>query len=77
VAFDLVRVLRTDYLIDDFQRIYFVLDDFEQLFHAGYDTDFAPIYRRYAHTPGIAPGALLPTDQVITRGTQQRAGSAP
>jgi phenylalanine-4-hydroxylase len=77
VAFDLVRVLRTDYLIDDFQRIYFVLDDFEQLFHAGYDTDFAPIYRRYAHTPGIAPGELLPTDHVIARGTQQRAGSAP
>jgi phenylalanine-4-hydroxylase len=76
VGFDLERVMRTEYLIDDYQRIYFVLEDFEQLFHAGYDTDFAPIYRQFARTPGIAPGALLPTDRVITRGTQQRNGKA-
>ena len=29
IAFDLERVMRTDYLIDDFQRTYFVIDDFE------------------------------------------------
>jgi phenylalanine-4-hydroxylase len=70
VAFDLERVMRTEYLIDDYQRIYFVLDDFEQLFHAGYDTDFAPLYRQYARTRGIAPDVLLPGDRVVTRGTQ-------
>lgn len=65
IAFDLHRVMRTDYLIDNFQQTYFVIDSFEQLFHAGYDTDFAPIYRQYKDTPGIAPDAILPGDKLI------------
>ncbi|MBC7983893.1 MAG: phenylalanine 4-monooxygenase [Candidatus Obscuribacterales bacterium] len=72
IGFDLVRVMRTNYLIDDFQKTYFVLDSFEQLFHAGYDTDFAPIYKRYADEPGFAPDHVLAVDKVIARGTQQR-----
>ncbi len=74
VGFDLERVMRTLYLIDDYQRIYFVLDDFEQLFHAGYDTDFAPLYRQFGRTAGLAPEVLHPTDRLISRGTGQRAG---
>jgi phenylalanine-4-hydroxylase len=70
VAFDLERIMRTRYLIDDFQRIYFVLDSFEQLFHAGYDTDFGPLYARNRDLPPIAPEQLLPTDRIISRGTQ-------
>jgi phenylalanine-4-hydroxylase len=69
VAFDLERVMRTDYRIDTFQRMYFVIDSFEQLFRAGYDTDFGPLYERIGKQPGIAPEALLPTDRVISRGT--------
>jgi phenylalanine-4-hydroxylase len=69
IAFDLVRVMRTDYLIDDFQQSYFVLEDFEQLFHAGYDTDFAPIYRQYHNEPGYSPQSVLPTDRVISLGS--------
>ncbi|HMN46962.1 MAG TPA: phenylalanine 4-monooxygenase [Povalibacter sp.] len=69
IAFDLERVLRTDYLIDDYQQTYFVIDSFEQLFHAGYDTDFAPFYRQFANTPGIAPDVVLPTDRLIGTGT--------
>jgi phenylalanine-4-hydroxylase len=72
IGFDLVRVMRTNYLIDDYQKTYFVLENFEQLFHAGYDTDFAPIYARYADEPGFAPDHVLPSDSVITQGTQQR-----
>jgi phenylalanine-4-hydroxylase len=68
VAFDLVRVMRTDYLIDDFQKTYFVLESFDQLFHAGYDTDFAPIYQRYANEPGFPPTSLQPSDRVISKG---------
>lgn len=68
VAFDLERVLRTDYLIDDYQQVYFVIDSFEQLFEAGYNTDFAPLYRRFANTEGIAPDVLLPTDRVVDAG---------
>jgi phenylalanine-4-hydroxylase len=52
--FDLVRVMRTEYRIDDFQRTYFVLDSFEQLFEACYNTDFAPVYRQYGATPPLA-----------------------
>lgn len=65
IAFDLERVMRTRYLIDNFQRVYFVLDSFEQLFHAGYDTDFAPLYRHYADLPPIAPESLLPGDRIL------------
>jgi phenylalanine-4-hydroxylase len=72
IGFDLVRVMRTNYLIDDFQKAYFVLDSFEQLFHAGYDTDFAPIYERYADEPGYASDQLLSTDSVIAKGSQLR-----
>jgi len=68
IAFDLERVLRTDYLIDDYQQTYFVIDSFEQLFHAGYDTDFAPFYRQFANTLGIAPDVVLPTDRLIGAG---------
>jgi phenylalanine-4-hydroxylase len=69
VAFDLERVLRTDYLIDDYQQIYFVIDSFEQLFEAGYNTDFTPLYRQFANTEGIAPDVVLPTDRLV--GIQQ------
>ena len=65
IAFALERVMRTDYLIDNYQQTYFVLDSLEQLFHAGYETDFAPIYERYAATAGIAPDAVLPADRLI------------
>jgi phenylalanine-4-hydroxylase len=65
IAFELERVMLTNYLIDDFQQTYFVIDDFEQLFHAGYDTDFGPIYQRFHDVPGIAPDAVLPTDRLI------------
>jgi phenylalanine-4-hydroxylase len=68
VAFDLVRVMRTDYLIDDYQQTYFVLDNFDQLFHAGYDTDFAPIYQQYADQPGYPPDELLPADKLVASG---------
>jgi phenylalanine-4-hydroxylase len=65
IKFSLERVMLTDYLIDDFQQTYFVIDSFEELFRLAYGTDFAPIYRKYRDIPGIAPNAVLPTDQVL------------
>jgi phenylalanine-4-hydroxylase len=65
IGFDLERVMRTDYLIDAFQQTYFVLDSFDQLFHAGYNTDFAPIYAQFGNTPGISPSTVLPTDRLV------------
>jgi phenylalanine-4-hydroxylase len=72
IGFDLVRVMRTDYLIDDYQKTYFVLESFDELFHAGYDTDFAPIYKRHADESGFAPELVFPSDNVLTRGTLRR-----
>ena len=68
IAFDLARVMRTDYLIDAYQKTYFVVDSFEQLFRSAYDTDFAPIYRAHRDQAGIAPDAVLPTDVVLNAG---------
>ena len=45
VAFDLERVMRTNYLIDDFQQTYFVIESFQTLLDECY-RDFGPIYAR-------------------------------
>jgi phenylalanine-4-hydroxylase len=75
IAFDLERVIRTDYLIDAYQQTYFVVEGFEQLFRNSYERDFAPLYRAYRDQPGIPPSTLLPTDQIVTRGTEAAAGA--
>jgi len=65
LRFELTRVMRTDYRIDAFQRTYFVLDSFEQLFLACYGTDFAPLYLRYGAEQPLAPDARLPGDAPV------------
>lgn len=70
IAFDLERVMRTDYRIDDFQQNYFVIDSFEQLLNATLHTDFAPLYDRLQHQRDIAVAELVPQDQILTLGTQ-------
>ncbi len=62
IAFDLQRVLRTDYLIDSYQKTYFVLDDIEQLFDSVLDADFDQFFAQ-AHEPALAPDARLASDQ--------------
>jgi phenylalanine-4-hydroxylase len=69
IGFDLERVMRTDYLIDDYQRTYFVIDDYRDLFEAVLHTDFVPLYARYARSPGFTPGTVLPADRVLHVGT--------
>lgn len=61
IAFDLARVLRTDYRIDRFQDTYFVIDSFRQLVEAT-APDFAPLYERVRREPVLAPDAALPSD---------------
>jgi len=68
LAFDLRRVLRTRYRIDDLQECYFAIDGFAALLELA-QIDFAPLYRALEGAPDIAPGAVLPEDRVITRGT--------
>ena len=72
LGFDLERVMRTLYRIDDFQQVYFVIDSIDQLKR---DTlqDFGPIYQRLDGAADIAIDAVLPSDRVFTRGTQAYA----
>jgi len=73
LGFDLQRVMRTEYRIDDFQQNYFVIDSFEDLLETTLETDFAPVYRQLESLPDIEISEILPSDRVITRGTQKYA----
>lgn len=73
IGFDLKRVMRTDYRIDDFQQNYFVIPSFEELLRATVETDFAPLYAELAGEADIPVATILPEDEVITRGTQEYA----
>ena len=68
IGFDLRRVMRTAYRIDDFQETYFVIDSFEGLL-AATAVDFGPIYRDLAGAEPLAPDTVLAEDEVIHRGT--------
>ena len=73
IGFDLQRVMRTRYRIDDYQQTYFVIDSFDQLLRATLETDFAPLYARLKDLPDVAVPDILPEDRLITRGTQAYA----
>ena len=68
IGFDLSRVMRTRYIIDDFQQTYFVIDSFRALLDECY-RDFAPLYERMATATDIEPQELIEGDAVISRGT--------
>jgi len=69
IRFDLERVLRTNYRIDDFQESYFVIRSYDELFRATVDTDFAPLYDRLSDGKRHAPATVLAGDQLVHRGT--------
>lgn len=75
IGFDLARVMRTDYRIDDFQQNYFVIDSLDQLLDTTVNTDFAPLYAANDALPPIPIADILPDDSVITRGTQDYAAA--
>ena len=72
LGFDLERVMKTLYRIDDFQQVYFVIDSIEAL-KAMTLQDFGPIYERLQGAEDLPIEAILPSDQVFTRGTQAYA----
>ncbi|HEY0817390.1 MAG TPA: phenylalanine 4-monooxygenase [Rhizobacter sp.] len=63
LGFDVERIMRTRYRIDDYQSTYFVIQGFEQLFDAT-APDFTPLYARVAHAGELAAEARLPGDLV-------------
>jgi phenylalanine-4-hydroxylase len=73
IGFDLMRVMRTKYRIDDFQQNYFVVPGLDHLLKVTVETDFAPLYAELERLPDIAIADILPEDKVVTRGTQEYA----
>jgi phenylalanine-4-hydroxylase len=81
IAFNIERVMRTRYRIDDYQQNYFVIDSFEDLLAQTRDADFGPLYERLRGEADIDVAELLPSDRLLWRGTQdyahRRAGDEP
>jgi len=73
IGFDLLRVMRTKYRIDDFQQTYFVIDSFDDLLRRTVETDFGPLYHELERLPDLEITDILPDDRVLTRGTQAYA----
>jgi len=69
LGFDLERVMRTNYRIDDFQETYFVINDLDELLRLA-SIDFGPLYERVDAEPEIDPHEVLVSDRVIQRGTR-------
>jgi phenylalanine-4-hydroxylase len=64
IAFDLTRVMRTEYRIDAFQQHYFVIDSFEDLLRRTLEVDFAPLYRELDRLGDLSPDVTLPSDRL-------------
>jgi phenylalanine-4-hydroxylase len=72
LGFDLLRVMRTPYRIDDFQQTYFVVASVEALREATL-RDFGPLYARLQGAPDLPLAVTAAGDVVITLGTQAHA----
>jgi phenylalanine-4-hydroxylase len=68
IAFDLSRVMRAKYIIDDFQQTYFIIDSFEALLETCYK-DFGTVYADVKGLPDFEAHEIEPGDDVIHRGT--------
>ena len=68
LRFNLERVMRTRYRIDDFQESYFVIRDLDELLEFA-QIDFAPLYARVAEEPELQGAEVLATDMVFQRGS--------
>ncbi len=68
IGFDVRRLMRTKYIIDDFQPTYFVIDSFEALLDACYQ-DFGNVYAEVKGEPDFEAHEIAPGDHILTRGT--------
>lgn len=68
LAFDMERIMQTDYIISDYQQTYWVIDSVEKLFQET-QQDFKPIYQRLEKAAkSFGPGEVTAKDTVISRG---------
>lgn len=68
IAFDMKRMMQTDFIISNYQETYWVIDSFDQLFDAT-KADFKPIYQELQDGRIYKPDEVLQTDTVLHRGT--------
>lgn len=68
IRFELSRVMRTRYRIDDFQEGYFVIHDLDELLQLA-RIDFGPLYEQVHGQAEFEPGQLLAEDRVVSRGS--------
>jgi phenylalanine-4-hydroxylase len=64
LLFNLKRVMRTNYRIDDFQETYFVIPSFDVLFQETCQ-ELKPIYQELQGLPDFNPGTVTGEDQRI------------
>ncbi len=72
IGFELERVMRTPYRIDDFQQVYFVIPSIQTLQEVTL-RDFGPLYDRLAGASDLGIAEITAADRVITAGTQAYA----
>uniref|UniRef100_B0T8J3 Phenylalanine-4-hydroxylase n=1 Tax=Caulobacter sp. (strain K31) TaxID=366602 RepID=B0T8J3_CAUSK len=72
IGFDLERVMRTPYRIDDFQQVYFVIPSIQTLQEVTL-RDFGPLYDRLAGASDLGIAEIAGPDRVITVGNQAYA----
>ena len=66
VGFDLRRILRTEYKIDDVQKTYFVIRDFARLFDQT-RADFTLIYDELKALPSFSADQIQVGDPIVSR----------
>jgi phenylalanine-4-hydroxylase len=76
IGFDLIRTMRTEYRIDDYQQSYFVIPSFDELLRVTVETDFAPLYDAMEGQSDFGVADIAAEDRVFTRGTQAYAAGA-
>ncbi len=65
IALDVLRAMRTRYIIDSYQQTYFVIDSIDELFEKT-APDFAPLYQALKELPEIAADQSIASDILIT-----------
>jgi len=75
IHFDLERVMRTEYRIDDFQESYFVISSFDERCKETYK-DFSSLYRKLATGANYKPGDVLASDRLHHRGNRTYVGGS-
>lgn len=65
------RVMRTDYVIDDLQPSYFVIESFHDLYRQTVERDFDRLYQHLSPGFTYANAAVIDVDHVLNYGSQE------